>query len=317
MKENFLHFISETPATLDINGNFVGCIDNINCNEVDIVSHTSHFFATYSPISDEKPALSYTFLLHTLSTPLTNNHYVKVVPFPNNNYDIIMKPFYYYQISEPEVLFNGSVGKYFLSIVKDNFVRITIFSGGSIIFTTNAPQFSSVKVEESKGLIIIEGLVSSNNYYLLIIDTSDFSILHNEVVQSIESTTDSISSYKDIGSLCHHAQICTIDFASKKIDKYYVYSENSSNYINPHLVPLALLQCIKVGDESKCKSLMSKNLEHSTTQQLLQYFGEINNIYFNRHNSSQKLNYTIESEKMKNYNFIVEHGKVVDIEENF
>lgn len=317
MKENFLHFVSNTPATLEINGGFVGCIDNINCNEIDIISRTPHFFATYSPISDTISAIPYTFLLHTQSTPTTGNQYVKIVPFPNNNYDIIMNPFYYYQISEPEVLFNASIGKYFVSIIKDNIVKITIFSGGSIVFTSNAPQLSSVKVEEKKGLLIIEGLVSPNNYYLLVLDTSNFAILHNDVVQSIENTLENISSYKDIGSLCHHAQICTIDYASKKINRYYVYAENRSEYVSPYLIPLALLQCVKVGDENKCKSFLSKNLEGSTTHQLSQYFGEMKNIYFNRHHQGQKLNYTIEGEKMKNYNFVLDSGKVIDIEENF
>lgn len=317
MKENFLHFVSATPSTLNINGEYVGNIDNINSGEIDIICKTTNMFVTYSPVSDIAPAIPYTYLLHTLSTPATPNQYVKVVPFPNNHYDIIMKPFYYYQISEPNVLYNGSIGKYFVSIVCDNITRITILSGGNIVFATNAPQISSVKVEESKGLIIIEGIISSENYYLLIIDTSDFSILQSDIVQSINNDGSNISSFKDIGTICHHAQVCTVNLGSRQVDKYYVYKENSSQYISPPLLPLALLECVKVGDDKKCESLLGNNLQGSTTSDLLQFFGNFEEAYLNRHNFEHKLNYTIDGKKMKNYYFLIENNKVVDIEENF
>lgn len=316
MKENFLHFISKTPATINVNGKYLGNLDHQNC-ELDVITKTTHIFVTYQPISGSTPTIPYTYLLHTMSEPDTQNQYVKVVPFPNNNYDIIMKPFYYYQISEPMVLFNGMVGKYFVSIVKDNITRITIFSGGNIVFTTNAPEMTSVKVEENKGLLIIEGLVDADSYYLLVLDTSDFSILHDDTVQSIESGMSKISTFKDIHTLCHHAQICSIDFASKKVEKYYVYKENPSQYLSPPLTPLALLQCVKIGDENICKSLLGKNLENSTCKDLSNYFGNFEDAYLNRHSIEHKLNYTIDSDKMKNYNFLIESGKIVDIEENF
>lgn len=317
MRENFLHFLSSTPATLDINGKYLGYIDNVSSNEIDVITRTSHIFGTYSPASDTTSTIPYTFLLHTLNAPESNNQYIKVVPFPNNNYDIIMKPFYYYQVAEPTVLFNESRGKYFVSIVCDNVCKITIFSGGSIVYTTNAPILSEVKVDEDNGILIIEGIVDSDKFYLLIIDTSNFEVLHNDIVQSIENDSKTISSYKKLNTLCHHAKVFSLNIPSKKAEQYYVYEENASNYLNPYLIPNALLQCVSVKDESKSQSFLGENLLGTPISKLSEYFGDIKNIYFNRHNISHKLNYTIETNTMKNYNFLIRNNKIIDIEENF
>ena len=225
MKENFLHFVSDTPSIVSINGHHLGNIDNINNMELDVITKTSNIFVSYSPISNSLNTIPYTFNLHTADTPYTDNQYIKVVPFPNNNYDIIMKPFYYYQVSQSRVLFNRSVGNYFVSIVCDNVCRITIFSGGSIVFNTSVVELKEVKVEEKKGLMIIVGVVDDNNYYLLIIDCADFKIIHNDIVQSIEMTDETISSYKRENTLCHHAKVFSTHIPTKAVEQYYVYDE--------------------------------------------------------------------------------------------
>ncbi|MGN0961409.1 MAG: hypothetical protein ACI4PF_04340 [Christensenellales bacterium] len=317
MKENFLHFISETPSILSINGKHLGQIDNISNMELDVITKTPNIFVSYTPISNSKNALPYTFSLKTSDTPESDNQYIKVVPFPNNNYDIIMKPFYYYQVSQSRVLFNKNVGKYFVSIVSDNVSRITIFSGGTIVFNINVVELKEVKVEENKGLMIIEGVVDENNYYLLILDCSNFQVLHNDIVESIDASDEYISSYKKENTLCNHAKVFNIEVQTKNIDSYYVYSQETNNQINNLLIPYALLECIKVKDENKAKTFLGNSLSNTSISQLSSYFGDIKNIYFNRHNFNSKLNYTIETNTMKNYNFIMDNNKIIEIEENF
>lgn len=317
MKENFLHFVSETPSTLTINGKYIGAIDNITSMELDIITKANNIFVSYSPVSLDIQALPYTFCLNTFDKPRSENKYIKVIPFPNNNYDIIMKPFYYYQITNSNVLFNKTVGKYFVSIISDNVCKITIYSGGSIVFNISIPSLVNVDVEEKKGLLIIKGILDENNYYLLIIDTTNFEILHNDTVQSIEVSSEYITSYKKENTICKHARVFSLDMQSKFTEKYYVYDKESYNEINEYLIPYALLECINVGDEKMTKSFLGNNLVSSNIQQLKNYFGDIKNIYFNRHNTNHKLNYTIESNTFKNYNFIIEQNKIIDIEENF
>ena len=317
MRENFLHFISDTMAMININGTHLGQIDNVKTLEIDVITKTPNIFVTYTPISNNQNTIPYTFTLNTMDIPKTDNEYIKVVPFPNNNYDIIMKPFYYYQVSKSQVLFNQSVGKYFVSIVSDNVCRITIFSSGSIVFNINIVALKCAKVEEKKGYIIIEGVINDNSYYLLIVDTSNFEIVHNDVVESIENSEEYISAYRNEHTLCHHARVFSLNIESKQIDKYYVYSDECNYTINEMLIPHAMLECVKVGDEKMAKTFLANNLQSTSIEQLTNYFGNIKNIYLNRHNLNSKVNYTIESDKMKNYNFILDNGKIIEIEENF
>ena len=137
MTKNFIHFLSETPCIISINGKEIGVIDNYNNLELDIITQCEKVFVTYSPISHKENYIPYTYVLNTREYPQSDNEYIKVIPFPSNHYDIIMKPFYYYQIEKSEILLNQTTGKYFVSIINDNLSRITIYSGTTMVFAIN------------------------------------------------------------------------------------------------------------------------------------------------------------------------------------
>ena len=198
MKENFLHLLSETPCILNVNGKKIGEIDNNTCMEVDIITKTNHLYLTYEPITIKVQALPYTTLINTSNTPTTNNEHIKIIPFPNNHYDIILSPFYHYDIVDSKTLFNGSVGKYFISIVSDTVTKVIIYSGLTIVFSTTLPSFNAVKVEENKNIITIEGVIDDTTYYVLVVNTLDFSILYSDIVHSIETNKDNIILFKSL-----------------------------------------------------------------------------------------------------------------------
>lgn len=318
MKENFLHLTSEVDCIVGINGKTIGTIEPPYLHELNIITKTKNVFITYEPISKKANALPYTFLLNSENTPSTNNEYIKIVPFPNNNYDIIMKPFYYYQISQSKVLFNGNVGKYFVSIISDTITRITIFSGASIIFNTNIPTLIDARVQQRKNFLIIEGVIDESTYHLLIVNTDDFSIIHNDTSHSIEETSDYVCSLKNMNTLCKHARVWKLVYSDNTKEEYFVYNDEKNKNIHSLLIPQAFLECVAIGDEHKAKSFLSNNYQNSSINQLQGYFGNINSIHFNRHNViPAKLNYTINSSTMKNYNFIMDGNTITDIEDVF
>ncbi|MBQ7351994.1 MAG: hypothetical protein IJW59_03960 [Clostridia bacterium] len=317
MKRNFLHFLSQENAILNINGQSIGIIDQQLSPQIDIISNTQSFFVTYEPISEKQQAMPYTFVLNTQNTPQSNNEYIKIIPFPNNHYDIIMNPFYYYQISQSQILFNDTIGKFFISITSDTSSHITIYSGASIVFSLNTIALIDAIVKQKKDYLIIEGIIDSDTYQLIIIDTNNFSIVHNNIAHSVEEDNYHITSFKKLNTICKHAEICTFEFDKKQKDKYYVYEDKSID-INPALIPLAFLQCISIGDEVKAMSFLSDNLSNTNITQLQGYFGEIKDIFINRHSiTPHRQNYTINSTRMRNYNFIIDNQKITDIEEVF
>lgn len=321
MKENFIHLLSITPCLVSINGKEIGAIDNINNFELDLITKTEKIFVTYTPISNQKNMLPYTFLLNIQDTPQTDNEYIKIVPFPNNNYDIIMKPFYYYQIDEAKVLLNHSLGNYYVSIITDTITRINIFSGASIVFTLNiTTTLQDAQAELKKDLIIIKGIVDTDTYYLLVIDSSNFSILHNDISHSIEINENFYQSLKKLNNISHHAIVNKIDFENKSLDKFYVYEDNYATPPNDELIiPRAFLECVIIQDIELAKSFLSPNYSNTQIIQFQNYFGNIKEIYLNRHLIKQsKINYTIfTNNKYKNYNFVMVDNKISDIEEVF
>jgi len=317
MKENFLHFVSDTPCIININGKNIGSIDNKSCMELDIITKTNHLYVTYEPITLKAQALPYTIMLNTNNTPTTESSNTRIVPFPNNNYDIIMSPFYFYHIIDSKVQFNGNIGKYFVSVVSDTATKVIIYSGLTIVFSTTLPKFKTVKVEESKNVITIQGIIDDNTYYLLALNSENFEILYNDFVHSIEINSDNATLLKSINTLCHHAEVYDLNFVTKQTNQYYVFEENFANMnVNPLLIPQAFLECVKISDEKTAKQFLSTKLQSSNINKMREYFGDIKEIYFNRHQvNPHKLNYTIMTNTWRNFNFVIDNNKICEIEE--
>lgn len=319
MKQNFLHFLSEVPCNLECNGQNIGFIDNDNINELDLITKTEHIFINYIPISQTQQSIPYTFKLDTNNQVETDNKYIKIIPFPNNHYDIIMKPFYYYQITDTQVLYSGNIDKYFISITNSNSTNITIISGNNVVFNKSIKKLTNVKVQKKDDIIIITGIIDNDNYQLILIDTANFNIIYNETTQSIEESIDKISTYKKLNTICQHGMVCNLDLKTKQSQKYYVYDTNKQEQtIPPILIPQAFLENLIVDDEHAIQSMLSKNLLNTPLSQFKDYFGEIQDIYLNRHQSNtNKVNYTIYTNRYRNFNFLLDNNQIYDIEEIF
>lgn len=318
MSENFIHFLSEEQCLININGENIGNIDNINNLELDIITKCNQIYVTYTPIST-KPNIPFTFLLDTKNKVYCENKFIKVIPFTDNHYDINMTPFYYHQNEQSKILLNSSIGKFLISITCDNSTKITIFDNSSIVFSLNTTLLSSARAEIQKDILIVEGIIDKNNYYLLIIDTKSFEILHNDTSNSISKTTNNITSYKKLNNLSGHAQVFTFDYNNQK-EIYYVYENNSPKKIMyPDLIPLAFMEAIKINDDNLAKSYLHNSHANTPIQKFRDYFNTFDASYLNRHYQNEnKYNYTIESNNIyKNYNFLMEDNKIKDIEEIF
>ena len=320
MQENFIHFLSTDKCQISINGSNIGIIDNVNTFELDILTKAERLFVSYNPISQKTNYLSNTFEIINNNILNSNNNYIKVVPFPNNHYDIIMKPFYYYQIDSTEVILNQQIGKYFVSIVTDNVSRINIFSGASLVFSINIPKIKTAKASIEKDLLTIKGVIDNDTYYLLVVDTTNFKIIHNDISHSIEISDKYIQSLKNLKDISHHSIVYKIDKEKKSLECYRVYENNTlklphSNFLIPHV----FLEAIQQNDEKLAIDCLCLDLNNTTIQKLKNYFGDIESIHLNRHEIiANKLNYTIfANNKYKNYTFIIENNKIKDIEEIF
>lgn len=319
MQENFIHLLSTSPCYISINGNAIGLIDNTNTMELDFVTKSDKVFINFEPVTYKKSQLPYTFELDTACKVSCQNENVLIVPFPNNNYDVIVKPFEISQNLHTKAIFNQNIGNYYISITSSYLSNLTIFSGASIVYNTTLPLISSAKCELKKNIIIVEGYIDDNNYYLFMIDTSNLQVLYNDVVCSISVSTDEIMALKNLHDISHHSVVFKFKFSTKESEKYHVYENNiCGNCQSELLLPKDFLECIAVGDENKIKTMLSDNLINTPIAKFKSYFGDFEHVYLNRHNIVQdKINYTVIGNKTKNYNFVISEGKIKDIEEVF
>ncbi len=316
MKENFLHFVSPVKCSIFVNGKYIGAIDNKNTFELDILTKTNDILVTYEPICGKEKYIPYSVYISTSHTPTCENDYVEIIPFPDNNYDIIFKPFLYHGIEKTQVLINQSVDKYFVSVLSSDSTYITIYSGASIVFKKSIPSIQKATVEYINSVIIIRGVIDENTYYLMLIDGSNLSLLHSDICHSINISNDEIESLKYLNNIPQHAEVCKIQLKSKTKEIFYVYKNGKPREtLCKYLIPKAFLDGLKVNDENLCKSLVSPSLGNSPLGKFKSYFGDIRGAYFNRHSTTPNINYTILSDEYKNYDFILENNKINEIEE--
>lgn len=319
MQENFFHILSKVPCEININGANLGLIDNVSNFELDFITRTDKIYVNFTPISYSKNSLPYTVQLNTANVITCENQNVQIIPFPNNHYDVIFEPFEYLNTSANQTILLKNFSKYSVAIVNSISTQINIFSNNNIVKSIEIPYVTTAKASEKKDLIIIECVIDKDNYYLVIINSGNLEVLYNNAVQSIEVTDNEISSYRNLDDISNHAEIFKIQIDNKNIEKYYVYKDNTCH--NPKsmvLIPEDFLECLKVDDENKCRMLLASNLSSTPLEKFRNYFGDVKNIYFNRHaNFYDKLNYTIQTNSYKNYNFIMQNNQIKDIEEVF
>lgn len=316
MRENFLHFLSTTPATISVNGYNIGTIDNEQTFELDMLTKTDKIYVNYEPISEEKHYLPYSSKINTTTYPDTTNEYIEIVPFPNNHYDIIMKPFYYYELRDARVLYSAMVGKFFVSIISTNHTSITIYSGNSIVYQNNIPLLQNAKVDIKNNIMTLKGIISNDEYYLLLLNTTNFETIFSDIVHSIDEEQNQIMSVKKLHNLPHHAVVCKVEYNPYKKEIFNVYEKDTTTPpTSKYFIPLYFLDALKIKDETLCKSMLSPKLFSSPLSKFENYFGNINEVYFNRHQVGTDINITIKSNGYKNYNFSIVDGKIDDIDE--
>lgn len=319
MTSNFIHLLSDTPCTMTANGNYLGELDNINTFEFDIITNANNLFVEYNPISQDCDFLPYTINVNCLSQVYSYNKNIQIIPFTNNHYDIIFSPYKYYSQEKTELIFSKNIGKYYISITNSNKSTISIFSSSSLLLTKTCDKIYNANVDVKKDILILQGIKSDDEYYILIFDGSSANIIFEDFVHSIDLNDNYIEVLKNLKDISHHALVCKVDFNDKSSQKYYVYENNiCMNPSSQELIPQDFLECLLIGDDAKAYSHLNANLQSTDIRYFQSYFGKYSHICLNRHNiSNSKLNYTIIGEKTRNYNFVMDDNKIVDIEEVF
>ena len=294
----FVHIKSIIPSKISING------EKLLESHVDIIS-SRDFYIAFFPDSQERYLPCATSFFGDLR-PLS----IKKIPFNNNHYDIIYNPAVVPSQNETIVL-NKKYNNTIFSITNSHksFISIT---NTNYNHNSSTHLLRSINFKSSEGYVIISGKINNTDTYLLIFNTKKNHIVIEDIFNKVETTKSSIKVLKDEKTISGYGKVYEFNFSTKKLSNYSVVISSKDLNLESELIPLAFLESIQHSDFKSAKLYLLNN--NISNEHLKNYFGEIKEVYFNGY--SKEINYTIFSDKYRNYTFSVEDNKIVEIEEN-
>ena len=302
--EKFTHITTSVPTTISINGQNTYTLSTPQLKWVDVL-HKKDIFVSFLPNDS-------CYLPTTINTRLNNTDNVEIIPYINNHQEIIYTPSKIICDKIDVVLYEKTIDNLYIKILSNerNYVNISHPTKGELLNKV-IPSLLTI-TDEINNYVYIKGITKENKYYIILIHNQD--IVLEGVFDIIEESSKNIKFLTLIKDISKHGIVYVFDKKSCDIDNYPIY-ENNKPYIttNNRLVPYAFMECVKVKDFTLSKHYLKESFvsnEHITS-----FFGNIKNIYFNTY-VDDKINYTILTNDIyKSFNFEVNSGKIMEIEE--
>lgn len=310
MNTFFAHLKSDVPCTIYANGEYVGVCSKRN--SLDLKIDTKDVYFNVSQVGNYCP-----YTLHIFN----NNHCVDttnnclIVPFYNNNYDIYLKSIKMNENSPTTTLLNQTIENTKIVILNGILSSINIYDNGSIVYSENVKLLDKANVSKVNGNIILKGFTTTNEYFLLVLN-SDFELIYSGYFDNLDESNNLITGFTNVYDIAKHGHICEINLDDlSKINDYYVIKDNGKRCECNELIPQAFLEALKVKNFTLAKSYLCPTLANASNSHFEAFFGPIQAIYYNCYNNSSPLNYTVYNGEYKFYNFMVKNKKITDIEE--
>lgn len=321
MKNFSIHIKSEDICNIYINGNFAGLIDNIETFTLDLRVYTNKLIITKEPVSKQKKLLlPYTIKLSLNDKPSCDSELVKVVPYKNQEYDIMLKSGEVKSHKKLEKVFDNYIEQYNLVVVNDGLSYINIYENGAIRLTLSTQELNTISAEKHDDIMLIKAITLNNKYFIMAINCQNFEVVYNQEVEKFEQNENEIKTLENINDIAKHGKVFSLYLKQPYTTySYFVYMNNGVEPImQPKLIPYAFLEAIKIKNYALAKQYLSEKLLKNTTDEHLDnYFYDLKDIHYNTYNDNENIiNYTLFcGDKIKSYDFSVYNAKIDDIEE--
>ena len=310
MNTYFAHLKSDIPCTIYANGEYVGVCQKHN--SLDLKIDTKDVYFNVSHIGNYYP---YTIHIFNNNKCIDTTNNCLIVPYYNNNYDIYLKNIKIYENLPTTTLLNQTIGKTTITILNGILSSITIYDNSSIVYSENVKLLDKANVNVINGNIILKGYTTTNEYYLLILN-SDYELIYNGYFDNLDENNNLFTGFTNLYDIAKHGHVCEINLDDlSNINDYYVVKDGGKRCNCQELIPQAFLEALKVKNFSLAKSYLNSTLANASNSHFEAFFGPIQAIYYNCYNNSSPINYTVYNGEYKFYNFTVKNQKIVDIEE--
>ena len=310
-----LHFQTQTPCNLYVNGELFGVIDNNNSFYVDLVVYKDNLIVSCEPINnDDILLIPFSFKLNYKNNKLTSSsNNVKLIPFPNNHFDCYIT--FKQSLLGVSNIINKKLGSFSVLATINTVSTISIFNGDDNLYTTQTKLITNLKFEQLNKLIILSANYN-NQCYLLIFNTENNKCLVDDMCIKVEKNNLILKALKSLNNTLYHGKVFEVDLTNGSVKNYNVYLQNFEPIKEPSLIPYTFLECVKAKDFNLAKTFLDPEVGNVSNQKLEQYFSGINEIYYNcYYQDPTKKNYTIIGNTIKNFNFYVRNNKITEIEE--
>jgi len=273
---------------------------------------------TYNPIGNDCTYLNYTQNIQIINNkPICKSDYVKIIPFCENHFEIKFEPISANNVRTFEIVYHKNHNNLNILINNSNVSEIQIFDGEKLKYKTTCKIIKQADSFIKDNNLILKAYIEKNNYYILILDLTNYTVIIEKYCNSIEESENDLKFMIIANDLTKHALVYTYNFNNKTTENFTIYLHNQpiSTHIKT-LIPLQFLECIKVGNLNFANMLVSEKIRNENTSYLKDFFGDIDNIYFNGY-CKDIINYTIENKgSFKNFTFELDNNKITDIIEN-
>lgn len=310
MNTYFAHLKSDIPCTIYANGEYVGVCQKHN--SLDLKIDTKDVYFNVSHIGNYYP---YTIHIFNNNKCIDTTNNCLIVPYYNNNYDIYLKNIKIYENLPTTTLLNQTIGKTTITILNGILSSITIYDNSSIVYSENVKLLDKANVNVINGNIILKAYTTTNEYYLLILN-SDYELIYNGYFDNLDENNNLFTGFTNLYDIAKHGHVCEINLDDlSNINDYYVVKDGGKRCNCQELIPQAFLEALKVKNFSLAKSYLNSTLANASNSHFEAFFGPIQAIYYNCYNNSSPINYTVYNGEYKFYNFTVKNQKIIDIEE--
>lgn len=320
MKNFSIHLKSYDASNIYVNGNFAGLIDNVENFSIDIKVYCKTLTITKEPISQHKKLLlPYTVKLNFNSKISCNSDYVTIVPYKNDEHDILLDSCKVSSHKKLEKIYDDFVDNYNLIVVNDGASYINLYHMNVLKFSITTAEITNVVCEKKNDFILIKGS-TGNGYHLIILnEQNNFNVVYNSVCDKIEQTNSHIKILQKLNDIARHAYVTVFNFENGlKEDEYVVYLNEKEVLCEQNkLVPYAFLEAVKVKNYELAKQYLTPSLiEKTSNEHLENYFTNLQKIFYNTYtNNDNLINYTVLCDDFKSYDFSIKNNKIDDIEE--
>ena len=309
--KKFLHFKANCSFNLFLNGEFVDFCDTND--SLDIIMTTGKINYMFCPVGLNGSIIDSGFISASKSELLCSSSCVKIIQIDKCHYYVYFMTKTITNTAKKEIINQKLINNSCIMVSNNDTGIIDVFVDNRNVFRCPLQQsIIMAEIREVECGVMIIACLDNGMRAVVIVDTKDCKLLYSKTADSIDIVDGQIECLVDQKCMLGVGLVSTYNFSKNITNEYPIYIKKHEKTKNNLVVPYAFLLSIQMKCFNIAKSYLSDNFVVDDNQ-LVSFFGNYNEIYYNAYNNDEKIIYLTGGDKVNRYEFIVENGKIVDI----